>query len=400
MIGLFGGTFDPFHAAHRTLIECAMDQLPLDRLVVMPVGRPPHKQRRTSFAAFRHEMALLGTRGLPGVEVSDEEIRTPGVDYSLTTVRRLKATEAVDELWMIAGSDVLCTIESWHRYEELLSEVVLAIARRGDDDMDALYDEANAIEERYGARVTFFEMPPSELSGTDIRHARRPGDCPPDVEAFLDQYKPYTFADDFRSVTDDQWQRLLDVEEAAWPFMSQYRRVHSASVAQYAARLANIYAVDVVQTATAALLHDVAKDMPIADQQKLAEQWIAHVPATHPWRSLAEDDRLLHALASAELARRHLSIEVNDAIAEAIALHTTAAPGMGTMAQIVYLADKIAFDRTFRRLGPIRAYAEGGMLAQAMVQCLEEVFEALRREAVPPHRISVDAHDHFRARLT
>jgi cytidyltransferase-like protein len=29
-IGLFGGTFDPFHNAHRQLIVSALEQLPLD----------------------------------------------------------------------------------------------------------------------------------------------------------------------------------------------------------------------------------------------------------------------------------------------------------------------------------------------------------------------------------
>ena len=86
MIGLFGGTFDPFHNAHRALAKHAVELLGLEQLIVMPVGRAPHKERRTSFACYRYEMARLGTTGLEHVVVSDDEIRTPGVDYTYHTV--------------------------------------------------------------------------------------------------------------------------------------------------------------------------------------------------------------------------------------------------------------------------------------------------------------------------
>ena len=51
MTGLFGGTFDPFHQAHRVLARAALRQLGLEELLVMPVGRPPPKERRTNCAS-------------------------------------------------------------------------------------------------------------------------------------------------------------------------------------------------------------------------------------------------------------------------------------------------------------------------------------------------------------
>ena len=43
-IGIFGGSFDPVHLEHVHLAECAVRELSLDKLFVIPACVPPHKQ--------------------------------------------------------------------------------------------------------------------------------------------------------------------------------------------------------------------------------------------------------------------------------------------------------------------------------------------------------------------
>ena len=43
-IGILGGTFNPPHLAHLVCAQEALDQLGLDRILLMPVGVPPHKE--------------------------------------------------------------------------------------------------------------------------------------------------------------------------------------------------------------------------------------------------------------------------------------------------------------------------------------------------------------------
>ena len=43
-IGIFGGTFNPPHRGHVTMARAAVEQLSLDKLLVIPAGIPPHKQ--------------------------------------------------------------------------------------------------------------------------------------------------------------------------------------------------------------------------------------------------------------------------------------------------------------------------------------------------------------------
>ena len=397
MTGLFGGTFDPFHQAHRVLAREALRQLGLEELIVMPVGRPPHKERRTNFASYRYEMAWLGVEGLAGVFVSDDEIREAGIDYTYHTVLRLKKKYGIKELLLLSGSDVLMSIDSWHRPADLLKEVSLAVAIRGGDDRLRVEKRAEAVGLRYGTRVRLFDMPAMDLSASMIRDlALSGGDigglCPPGVVDFIRRYRPYDWGEAFECLSDADWQDLLDLEETAWPFLSRERRLHSVSVAQYAARLAALNGENCKLAASAGLLHDLAKELDGPRLEELALRYVQLFHQDLPLEYLRGD--LAHGPASAVMAAELLGTQ-DTSLAQAIAWHSTARPGMTVLGEILFLADKIAYDRNFGQLEEIRSLAEGGDLATAMKRCLEEVFEALDREGKKPCSLSIEAYKKY-----
>ena len=64
-IGVYGGTFDPPHWGHITAARAAMEQLGLDKLVLIPDRVPPHKALPEGSAVFqytrmRQKMQVLG----------------------------------------------------------------------------------------------------------------------------------------------------------------------------------------------------------------------------------------------------------------------------------------------------------------------------------------------------
>ena len=80
-IGIYGGTFDPPHLGHMEAARTALEQMNLDRLIIIPDCEPPHKDLAEEAATpqQRLEMAALMADGLgPRAEVSDLEIRRHG----------------------------------------------------------------------------------------------------------------------------------------------------------------------------------------------------------------------------------------------------------------------------------------------------------------------------------
>ena len=104
---------------------------------------------------------------------------------------------------------------------------------------------------------------------------------------------------------------------------------------------------------------------------------------------------LLHGPAGAMLAKNIFGIYEPD-ILDAICFHSTARPNMTSLEKVLYLADKIAYDRTFKRLEPIRKYSQKGDLDFAMHLCLEETFAALNRKGKIPHPFSIAAYEEIR----
>ena len=81
-IGLYGGAFDPPHTGHHALAACAIRQLQLDVLHVLPTGDAWHKTRALSDATHRMAMAALNFADLPEVLIDDRELlrRGPSMD--------------------------------------------------------------------------------------------------------------------------------------------------------------------------------------------------------------------------------------------------------------------------------------------------------------------------------
>ena len=64
-IGIYGGTFDPPHLGHMEAARTALEQMNLDRLIIIPDCEPPHKDLAEEAATpqQRLEMAALMADG-------------------------------------------------------------------------------------------------------------------------------------------------------------------------------------------------------------------------------------------------------------------------------------------------------------------------------------------------
>jgi nicotinate-nucleotide adenylyltransferase len=196
-IGVFGGAFDPPHNAHVALARCAIEQLALHELRVIPTGQAWHKTRQLSAAQHRLAMAQLAFGELPGAVVDEREIRRAGPSYTLDTLRELQQERPGAQLLLILGADQAAALPSWNGWQELLAIAIVSVAQRRDPARPQVhFDPATLPGLPAGARFEPIELPATDLSATDIRmQAERGNDIsglvPPAVARYIDLHHLY-----------------------------------------------------------------------------------------------------------------------------------------------------------------------------------------------------------------
>jgi nicotinate-nucleotide adenylyltransferase len=185
-LAIFGGTFDPIHKAHVAVAREAAERFHLDRILVVPAARPPHKSGAT-FAAYedRIRMVELACQNDARLEVSRLEEGTAH-SYSIDTIEKLQTTLAPgDELYFLIGADAFAEIQTWHRWRAVVSAVTfLVVSRPG---------HVYAVPE--GARVERLESLDLPVSSSEIRRAlaagRQPGEVPEGVLEYIFEHGLY-----------------------------------------------------------------------------------------------------------------------------------------------------------------------------------------------------------------
>ncbi len=142
--------------------------------------------------------------------------------------------------------------------------------------------------------------------------------------------------------------------------LSQRRYEHTLNVRRLAVRLAKIHHVDVEKAALAALLHDIAKEMP-KDQMLQLFSENAIISGNIAQRLFP----VWHGHAAAILARTQYGVD-DEEILSAIRCHTTGRSGMTPLDKVIYLADMASEERSYPEAEQLRARAEKNLDAAVL----------------------------------
>lgn len=194
-IGVFGGTFAPFHNGHLLALKNFLRMARPDRCLVIPAGTPPHKQKTRLFTdEQRREFARLGCLGLEQTEICDYELRKGGRSYTSDTLAWLHRNEAESRLILYVGSDMLLTLQEWHEPKEIfrLAEI-FALSRTGEDQKQ-LEEHKKFLEQNFGAVCRLEEADVFPVSSTEIREKWMQGEdvsrlVPPEVNRYLEEIR-------------------------------------------------------------------------------------------------------------------------------------------------------------------------------------------------------------------
>lgn len=166
-LGLLGGTFDPPHLGHVAAAQQARRALSLDRVLLVVANDPWQKSplRDITGAADRLAMVEAAAEGLDGIEASRVELDRGGPSYTLDTVEQLLAEASArgvpaPELFVIVGADIVPTLATWHRVDDLRRLVTLVVVAR---------PHAPAPSTPAGWRTAVIEGLDFDVSSSEIR---------------------------------------------------------------------------------------------------------------------------------------------------------------------------------------------------------------------------------------
>jgi len=171
-IAIMGGTFNPVHLGHVRLARAVMGELDLNRLMLVPCARPPHKTGAgLAPSADRLAMCRLAVEGDPRIEVSDIELRGDGPSYTVDTLRRLHRAHPEAELLLVIGADMLRDLHLWRSASEVISLARIVTLPRPGVELGRLEASRAALGDEAADRLLADVMatPLVDVSSSEVR---------------------------------------------------------------------------------------------------------------------------------------------------------------------------------------------------------------------------------------
>ena len=374
-IGIFGGSFNPPHLGHILAVREFREKLSLDRVLLIPAATPPHKTLTANSPAAEHrlEMTRLAAADLPYAEVSDIELRREGASYTADTLDELRLQYPDDEFFLLMGTDMFLSFDTWYNPERIAAQATIAVAHRSADNAQQLQNCADKLKEKLNVRTVFVENEYLPHSSTSVRAllAFQAADdyLAPAVLDYIRRNNLYFSRTDLKGLSFDR------LQEVSLCLHNKKRVPHVIGCSDTAERLAWKYGADVTDAKRAGILHDVTKALNGEEQLNLCDRYAIILDNFE-----RKNPKILHAKTGAAVAERIFG--ENSAVCDAIRWHTTGKADMTLLEKIIYIADYMEPNRSFDGVEELRRMTEENLddaIRLGLTMTMEQL-KANRRE--------------------
>lgn len=184
-IGLFGGSFNPAHGAHRAASLLALRRLQLDRVWWLVTPGNPLKDNRELPSLEERVAFARRVADHPRIDVTGCEAAL-GVRYTYETIEALtRRMPKVHFVW-IMGADNLAQFHRWQRWRAIAGRLPMVVVDRMGDSLTATASPAaqalarwriderdvKGLAERMSPAWVFLHGLKSPISSTGIRAAQ------------------------------------------------------------------------------------------------------------------------------------------------------------------------------------------------------------------------------------
>lgn len=129
-IAFFGGSFDPPHHGHDSIVKMALNSLQIDKLIIMPTFINPFKNGFAAPPNLRLSWINKIWSNLEKVVISDYEILQNRPVPTIESILHIKKLYNPSKIYLLLGADHLATLHKWHKFELLSNLVEFVIANR------------------------------------------------------------------------------------------------------------------------------------------------------------------------------------------------------------------------------------------------------------------------------
>lgn len=355
-IGIIGGTFDPIHIGHIEMARAAKKRFSLDSVIFIPGGNTPHKDAHNiSSAKVRLDMVKAAVRD--EFPVCGYEVEKESYSYTSDTLEHFKKEFPKDEFYFIVGADSLDYMDRWHEPKVIFADAVIIAFGRANFNMK---QKAKALEELFGGRILFADDRICDISSTKIRLFA-------DMGLDFGKYVPDTVYDFI--VKNHMYEGYFsDMRKKAAGYEKESRFIHTLGVCKMAVKMAQIFGEDIKKAYTAALLHDIAKNIPDDEMYEMCEKYGVELCDFEK-----KNPQVVHAKLGAYLAEKDFNITDKE-ILDAIKWHTLGRCNMSRLEKIIFVADMAEDGRSFDGVEKIRQAAFSD-LDRAVLECVTQTID-------------------------
>ena len=129
-IGIFGGSFNPFHKGHLNNVLYVAYKTGLKKILIIPAHQTPHKDFiKSPSPKQRLKITQLGCAEYKDLlQVDSREIQRENTSYTITTLRELNKKDT--DLFLIIGLDLFYSFDNWKDYKDILKIANLIVTSR------------------------------------------------------------------------------------------------------------------------------------------------------------------------------------------------------------------------------------------------------------------------------
>ena len=173
-VAVYSGSFNPLHTGHLAIMEHLTRKGSFDMIYLVVTPQNPLKSPGDN-AQGRFEAAKQAVGRHPGlkVRVDDIELNMEPPQYTVRTLKALKAREPENDFTLVIGADNLERFPHWRDHGTILREFGVVVFPRKGYHRGHLRDRL--LKEDPSYKIELLKAPLVNISSTEIREGLAAG---------------------------------------------------------------------------------------------------------------------------------------------------------------------------------------------------------------------------------